>query len=184
MGRLRTSEGRASGTKGGTVTAALKPLYAIAADMAMIADLLVENNGEITPEIAELLATVPGDFREKLARCAVVAKNMKAEMEKHAAEAEIQAVRAATLKRSFESMKGYMKREMEAAGQLKVEGVARIQNNSQPSIAWTKPVEELPEEYRRVTIVANIRRAQDALDIDGTLPDGFVVEHGNHLRLI
>jgi hypothetical protein len=166
------------------MTALAQPLYVIAADLAAIAETLLENAGTLTPELVAQLDALEGTFAEKLARCAVVARNHEAEAKKHAAEADRQAVLARTQENAFKSIKAYMKMCMDGAGVQKVEKVARIQANSQSSITWTKPVEELPDEYQRVTIVPNLRRAQDALDAGEVLPEGFVVEKGSHLRLM
>jgi hypothetical protein len=70
-------------------------------------------------------------------------------------------------------------------GRDRVDGArfrVRAQQNGRPSIAWAGPLSDLPNEFLRV---------EESLDGDaayrayraGTLPDGFAVTTGKHLRI-
>lgn len=166
------------------MTAIAKPLYEIVGDLNAIAEVLNENGGELTPELEAQLDALEGAFEDKLARCALMAKNLAAESEKHKAEQERQYARQVQLTKSCAALKGYMKACMEARGVQKVAGIARIQANGQPSIAWTRPIEELPAEYRRVRIEPDYKDVLTAIRAGEAIPDGFTVEHGSHLRLM
>ena len=59
--------------------------------------------------------------------------------------------------------------------------VVRIQKNSRPSIQWPEGG-LIPEAFQRVTVTLDGAKAYDAFKA-GTLPKGFEVEHGSHLRI-
>jgi hypothetical protein len=168
------------------MSAAVAPLYVIAAEKAALADLLVENNGELTPEVEAQLAALDASFRERLAACAHIARNLEAESVKHKAEADRQAVRAATLQRSFETLKAYMKREMTVAGELKVEGIARIQSNGGVlPVLFEGDAEKLPEPFRRLRYELDGEAVRKAAAAGETLPDGVRMgERGTQIRIL
>lgn len=167
------------------MTATLR-LYEITADLEAIADELVESGGELTTEMNARLELMEGKFSEKVERCALMIRNLEATSEAASKESARLRDLAGAKQKAADRLREYVAFQMEIAGIPKVETAlvkARIQN-AKPRITWTKSVEELPEEYRRVTIAPNLRRAHDTLSLGEFLPDGFeVIEGGKTLVL-
>lgn len=126
-------------------------LYEAGAELEAAFELLAETEGELTPEIEELLAEAEGNFDEKAERVALVVREFLATeaAEKAQAEAISQVAvaphqkRAAAAKRAAESLKAYLVRELTKAGGSEDPANARkvatkrvkirLQKNSRPS---------------------------------------------------
>lgn len=162
-------------------------LHAIGDELQAIAEALVENGGDLTPELAAQLAAIEGAFTSKVERVLLYARNLEATAE----AAKQEAVRITALSTSREKaaarLREYVKTEMERADVAKVETpliVARIQQNSRPSISWTLPIEELDKRFVKITYALDGTKAYEAWKANSTaLPEGFVVERGTHLRV-
>lgn len=155
-------------------------LYEIAADIEAITEELVANGGEITDAIAAQLEAMEGAFAAKVERTALAIRNLEGTAKAASDEVERLSELASSRKKAAERLREYLAVCMEAANVPKVETPlvkARLQQ-ARESIVWTKPVEELPAEYQRITIAANLRRAHDTLDLGETLPEGFEVREG------
>lgn len=59
--------------------------------------------------------------------------------------------------------------------------VVRIQRNSAPHIEW-QSADPIPEQYVRTIVEPDGKAIQEA-HRKGSLPDGFVVSYGSHLRI-
>lgn len=160
------------------------PLYQLGDALERIAETLIENGGELTPELEAELAKLEGAFDEKVERIALYVQNLSAMA--HAANAEITRLTglAVTRIKAADAMKRALRNEMERTGRTKIETArvkAWIQRNSRPSISWPDG-RAIPPEYERVTVSLDGQRAYDDWK-RGVLPEGFAVEHGSHLRI-
>jgi len=159
-------------------------LYELADAYEQIAEALIENGGELTPELAAGLDAIEGAFEAKVERVALYVRNLLVTAD--AADAE--AVRLGALARSrrqgAEGLKGYLMAQLDRVEKPKVETplvVVRIQQNSRPAIQWPDTL-PIPEGYQRVTVSLDGQKAYSDWKA-GTLPSGFVVEQGRHLRI-
>jgi len=161
-------------------------MYEITANWLEIQEALWETGGEITPEIGEALDRLEGAFEAKAkSYCSVIQENLRAA---EGIKAEIDRLSALqkTHANTAESLKGRLKEAMETTGHLKLDlGTfkPRIQRNGRPSIRWAGPIEELPEDYKRVRVELDGTLAYEAWRNGITLPEGFQVETGTHLRI-
>lgn len=168
-----------------TAAAPLK-LYELADALDRIGDALIENGGELTPEIEAQLNELDHSFTKKLETVILYMRNVEAA----AVAAENEAQRLFDLGKRRRSaaarLKEYAKRCMELANVPRVETdriIVRIQKNSRPSISCTVPLEQLPEGYVRVTKTFNAEVAYELHKAGMTLPAGIDVVIGTHLRI-
>lgn len=161
-------------------------LYEIGDQMETIADQLVENGGELTPEIAQQLAALEGAFDRKLERILLYTRNLQLQGEVATVEAQRLQALAATRGTAAKRLRQYVMEQMERADREKVETAlicARIQQNSRPSIEWAGAPDALPAEYQRVSVSMDGAKAYAQWKENGELPTGFTVVRGRHLRV-
>lgn len=171
-------------------------LYEATDELNAAYELLVESEGELTPEIEELLAHAQGTFEEKAERVALMVRTLAANQAAAKLEAERLSKLAASAERSAESLKAYLKREMERAGVQKVErplAKVRIQANSAPSVTCALDVDGLRE--LQVKYPQIVRVIPEKLELDSRAfaaevkrdptftVEGVTVERGTHLRI-
>lgn len=162
-------------------------LHQIGDSLAQIAETLVENGGELTPELEELLAHEVGTFESKVERCLLYVRNLEASAEAAQGEANRLAALATSRGNAAKRLRDYVHDEMVRAKIDKVETgliVARVTKNSRPSIKWPLPIEALDPRFVRITMALDGTKAYEAWKANSTsLPEGFVVEQGTHLRV-
>lgn len=161
-------------------------LYDLADAQVSIDDLLDESGGELTPEIEERLEAIRGQFNDKVDRICELRQNRIRAAEACEAEAKRLSKRAEAAKRGADSLKTYLMSGLIRAGMAKLKTAkwtVWIQK-SPASIRWTKALEELPIGFRRITVAADIEQAQALRKEGKALPDGFVVEQGEHIRIL
>ena len=159
-------------------------LYELADAYERIAEALIENGGELTPELSAELDAIEGAFEAKVERVALYVRNLLATAEAADAEAARLAALARTRRQGAEGLKGYLMAQLDRVEKPKVETplvVVRIQKNSRPSIQWPD-TQAIPEAYQRVTVSLDGQKVYQDWKA-GTLPSGFVVEQGRHLRI-
>lgn len=161
-------------------------LYEIPDAFEAIETILLENGGDLTPELEAQLDAIEGALEWKAERICRVIRNNDASADAYANEiARLQAHKrthentVGRLKDYMESVMVRMDRTSIAAGIFKV----ALQKNSRPSIRWTGDANDLPERYKRVTIEANNQVAYDDWKADVVLPNGFEVQLGKHVRV-
>jgi hypothetical protein len=161
-------------------------LYQFPVEMAAI--LEAAEDGELTKEQSEALDALWEQFPEKLASCVSAIKHQ--EMLEERCQDEITRLRAvkAVLTNRVNSLKMYVLRCMAAAGVEKVEthlGTVSRCDNSRPAIRWDDSYGEIPSRFRKTEIVVKLdsEAARREYDRTGKLPDGFIVELGEHLRI-
>lgn len=182
------------------MTATMK-LYEITNARDVLDTWLAESEGEMTPELEAMLNELDGQADEKIERVALYVRERLANAEAVKVEQQRLLGIQKREEKAAESLKAYLKRQMEALGKTKVNGLLAtiaIQKNSQPSMTHVLTgdalalhfaglienskveqfVREIPVSYtidRDAVLTA--WRAGDAL------PDEIIVEHGTHLRI-
>lgn len=161
-------------------------LWELSDDLETLAAEIAENGGELTPEIEARLDMLEGAFDEKVERIALLIREKLglAELAKNEAD-RITAIRKSH-ENAADGLKRYLLDQMRRSGHTKVEthrARVRVQKNGQPSIRWTKSLDDLPDAYRRITIAPDISLVRDQLKAGDTPPEGFTVEYGQHVRI-
>lgn len=173
-------------------------LYEIKDARRILDEWLSESEGEVTPELEELLAQIDGQADEKIERVALYIRERLAQAKGVREERDRLDATVKREEKAAESLKGYLKMQMEHLGKTKVNGLLAtiaIQRNSQPSVTHALTdadlahayevhapvaqfIKEIPVSYRidRDAVLA----AQKAGD---PIPPEIVVELGSHLRI-
>lgn len=161
------------------------------------ADELLAAGGELSPELAELLDQAEGDFAEKVERVALKVRSLEAE----AAAIKVEEARLSQRRKAVEnaaaSLKQYLHRGLDAAGEKKVKGTlvtVALQANP-PAVAGELTREQLEERYMEskgadpfVTLVPesftlNKKAVLEAFRAERPLPEGVSVVQGVSLRI-
>ncbi len=144
-----------------------------------------DETAELPPDFANRLDALEGAFEDKATNIALYAQELRRNAEAADAESKRLAKMARARFNRFESLKDYLRANMELLDMKKLESPLvkiRIQKNSRPSIMWQGTMEELPEQYKRVvTTVDGDKAYQDYRN--GVELTGFKVELGSHLRI-
>lgn len=175
-------------------------LYELTAARDILDEFLTETEGEVTPELQQLLDELEGETKEKIERVALYVREQLATAAAIDEEAKRLAAMSAARKRAAEGLKGYLKSQMERLELPKVQGLlctVALQNNP-PSVKSTITDEELRRHFLGsytgsavqqfvVEVPAsyklNSRAVLDAHKAGQPLPDGLTVEQGQHLRI-
>ena len=160
-------------------------LYDLAGSLSLIDQYLEEADGVLTPEIEAALESLQGAFTTKVDYVCLLRQNALAEADMCADESKRLKKRADSANRKAESLRQFLHGAFIKAGETKIR-TARwtVYIQSSPaSIRWTRRVDELPPDYRRIKIEPNIERAHLDMKAGQDLPDGFVIEHSTHLRI-
>ncbi len=168
------------------MTNAVLPLYRLADEYELLGQRILEAEGVLTDELSEEWDKLSETIDTKVENTGLYIKNLLATAKAEAQEAKMFSRRAETKERAAKALKEYLKVNMERVGKDKLETLrvkARIQTNPRPSITWTEPIEELPPEFRRVRVEVDGTAAYATWKEQGSLPEGFKVERGTHLRL-
>lgn len=143
-----------------------------------IDEALEESEGEITPEIQQMLDSLEEEIGHKVDWVATVVNEKKAVADGLDVEIKRLQARKKATERSAEGLKDYLKQTLDALGENNVRGriySATVQRASRPSISWIKDYDKLPEQFKRVKVELDGTAAYDAYRA-GTLPrDGFEV---------
>jgi hypothetical protein len=159
-------------------------LYELPAVYREIDRLLEESCGEVDDTIAALLSEAESTLAQKIDAIAALVREKEARAEAERAEARHFAARAAADENAADRLKKYLLDCLTASGLDSAKGErfsARVQRNGTPSIAWAGEGAP-PETFVRTRVEFDGRAAQDAYRA-GTLPEGFEVSFGQHLRL-
>lgn len=173
-------------------------LYEIADARAILAEWLEESEGELTPELETLLAEIDEQAETKVERVGLFIR----ECQVHADAVKVERDRLTALakrnERAVESLKNYLKVQLERLGKPKVQGklcTVALQANP-PAVKGDLPESELirihrlsyaapgcivryiPESY-----ALDRRAALDLYKAGQPLPDGLTVEQGTSLRI-
>lgn len=120
-------------------------LYEASEAVEYLRDCLYELEGELTPEIEELIEKAEGDFNAKVERVVLFIREMNTNAKAIKEEAARLTARAAQYEKTAAGLKTYLQLQMERAEIPKVEGKlasARLQK-SPPSVVGDATVEQL-----------------------------------------
>lgn len=160
-------------------------------------DEIIAAGGVLPPELEGLLEGVQGDLQAKVERTALVVQNLLANAKAAKGEADRLAGLARSYERQADTLKSYLKRQLERAGVKKVEtptAKVAIQKNGRPSLRLADP-NYIPEQFKvqppPPPPVFDSQGAYEYLKGAKLLPtepgvielDGIVIELGSHLRI-
>jgi len=166
---------------------AMPKLWELGDELEQVGLAIIENEGELTPELEARLDALAGAWEDKVERVALFVRAQIA----MGLAADVECARLERIKKSHErtaaTLKAYLQREMERLDRPKVE-TARVRvrlqaNGGTPAIRWPCDPKSLPAELQKVTVAVDAEAVRKAAE-DGDLPDGFVFEpRGRHLRI-
>jgi hypothetical protein len=169
-------------------------LYELVAMRDVLDEFLAETEGEVTPELEQLLVELQGQTEEKVERVALYIREQLATADAVKAEEQRLAARRKSLERAAEGLKGYLARQLELLGRDKIAGTLvtlALQKNPPSLRGEVTPdtlavLRELAPELVRVvpeTVSLDRKAILDAWKTTGELPDGLTVEQGRSLRI-
>lgn len=169
-------------------------LYEIADARIILDRILEDHEGELTPELEAELDALGEQFTEKAERVALYIRERASHAKAVREERDRLDAMVKREERTAESLKDYLKRQMDRLGKTKVEGVLvtiAVQTNP-PSVKTPLSSEELQKHYDKVSdyvveVPAWYRIDRDkvlaAEKMGATLPDWVTVERGKHVRI-
>lgn len=162
------------------------PLYQIPDAFEAIENALLENGGDLTPELEAELDAIEGVLEWKAERICRLIRNNEASAKAYGEEIDRLQAHKRTHENTVDRLKRYLQSTMERLDRDKINaGVFKValQKNSRPSIRWNGDVNDIPERYKRVTVELNGATAYEDFKADVTLPNGFEVQLGKHVRV-
>ena len=159
-------------------------LYELPEALRALDEEIEANGGELTPELEARLDELAGNSAELVDRvCALIRE--------HVHKAGVEYEEAAYFHRKAKAseavanrLKRYLSDTMARVGYDRLEGdrfKVRIQKNGTPSIKW-EGFGDIPTEFARVSVELDGTKAREAWK-NGTLPLGFTVQVGTHVRI-
>jgi len=165
--------------------ASSKPLYQISEELlSVLAE--IEESGEITDEVSQRISQLELSREEKVNSCAAAVRWLGGMASTVEAEIRTLQARARSLRNSEVGLKDYLKHDLEAFNQTRIElplWVVRIQKNSVPSVDVRCRPEELPPHFQRLTVEADKEALREAWKRKEQLPPSVTVTIGTHLRI-
>lgn len=137
-------------------------LYEIASDLDAIGCLLIDNGGDLTPEIEAKLEALDGEFEHKAERIALFARELERLSEGAKREADLMAKLAKGRAAAAERLKFYLLTTLQSLGRQKVETDRcriRRQRNGQASV-------EIPNKAPLVLLGVATERTVVEYDVD------------------
>jgi hypothetical protein len=170
-------------------------LYEIAEARAILDTWLAESEGELTPDLEQMLDELDGQAEEKIERVGLFIRERAAEAKAVREERDRLDALMRRDERAVESLKRYVKTQMERLGKTKVNGLlatVAIQKNSMASVTTVLEPSEIwafedgrPFVKREEKVVYSLDR--DAIlaawKSSQPLPVSISVEHGSHVRV-
>jgi hypothetical protein len=160
-------------------------LYELPAAFDEIDRLIEDLDGELPLDLERMLDALELNLESKAEGVAVLIREAEAEAE--AFKAEIDRLRS--LHRASENrgagLRAYLHSTMEAMGRTKIATPRfklSVQRNGTPTIRWPGEPETIPAELKRIRVELDGQAAIEAYR-SGSLPEGFDVHVGTHLRI-
>ena len=164
----------------------MKSLYELTQDGQRLLELIDDNAGQLTPEVETILQEWEGAIEKKAdGYCCIIAQ-LERQAGAFKAEADRLKALASASDNAARRMRDRLKEAMETNGIKKLETERfklAIQKNSVPSVRCDRPVEDLPERFRRVRLELDREEVLEAWEAGDMLPGGVEVEKGTHLRI-
>lgn len=161
-------------------------LYELPARFHQLDVLLEIADGELNPELEQVLNSLECALEEKTDGICGLIQHLLGNV--HAAKAEAKRLEALALirEKAATRLKLYLMENIKKMGRTSVETPlfrVRIQANSRPSISWPGEIEDLPVKYLRIKQELDGNAVYNAWRTGENLPEGFLVELGQHLRI-
>jgi hypothetical protein len=167
-------------------------LYSISGDLNSLDQLLTELNGELTDDEVEKiidgwLEEITGARDEKVdAYCGLI-REIEARREARHVEAKRLYDLAMVDENAVIRLKERLFWFFEAHGIQKLETVhfkvSVANNGGQQPINVKYPPNELPEEFQKLSVSADMKKLREVLETGETLPFAELLERGRHLRI-
>lgn len=166
-------------------------LYDIAADYRRLQDMLdaADTPEEMRQTLIDTLESLSGDFEEKAENMASLVAEYEAMAEACRAEALRLTFKAKRAERAIESIKRYLKAEMEFTGQRKLQAgtwqISIAKNGGKIPIIYdeTIPPEKLPEAFTLTSVQIDKDAVRNALEAGEALDFAKLGERGESLRI-
>lgn len=162
-------------------------LYELTNEMLALDEAFHAANGELNPELEELLENLDLAHRDKVdAYCALISETLA----RHAGRKN-EANRLATLAKADLAFADRLKRRlhdhMRVTDQKRIDTdryrVSRCANGGAPTVIVDSTPERLPSWAQRVEIQADLDQIKNRLNAGETLPFARFAERGEHLRI-
>ena len=166
------------------MSAALR-LYDLPGEFAAIEREIDESDGELSPDLEARIDALELTLEAKADAIAGLIRSADAESEAVDLEVQRLTARRNAARNRATRLKQYLHDTLDRLGRDRVEGrrfKVRLQRNGSPSIRWTRLPDDLPPEFRRVTIEPDGKAALAAYKA-GELPEGFEATVGRHVRI-
>ena len=161
-------------------------LYDLPDAIREVEALIIEADGEITPDIEAQLEAFEGEFERKAEYLALLSREAKAEAAAVKLEEDRLKARRTAAENRERRLKDYLHVCMIRMGIPKIDGdraKVAIQNNGRPSITWMGEDDAIPDEFRRVSVSLDGTAVYNEWRAGAELPEGFRVEVGTHVRV-
>lgn len=162
-------------------------LYELTEQWRQIAEIAFAemDDGELPADLMEQLATCEGNIDQKLAACCRIVKEMEASKEAFAAEASRLRTKASRCESHADSLKRYMKEQMESCDFTKreVDSIFTVSIQKSPPSLMVNNLDAVPTTWdvpqeRKI----DSRGIKDAIKAGAIVP-GCEVVCGTHLRI-
>jgi hypothetical protein len=162
-------------------------LWQIGEDIERIYLAILDNDGELTPEMEAALDRAQGTFLQKAEAVAFKIEELELSADGAKAAAQRQQRHANTFARAADRLKDYLRGCMERTGQERIRTNRKhiwVQRNGQESVRWTGDTfDAIPERFRRATYALDTGAVREAMKAGETLPPEIEVTRGTHLRV-
>lgn len=161
-------------------------LYELPDEFEAIEAELMENGGELTPEIEARIDALELALDQKAGRICRMIRNHDASARAYDEEIDRLKAHKQTHEITVKRLKDYLHTTMNRLERIEIAaGIFKVvlQNNSRPAIRWTGDVNDIPEPFKRVRVELDGDAAYNVVKGGGTLPDGFEVVRGQHVRI-
>lgn len=160
-------------------------LYEIVGELQ---DFLEMNEGlEDEQAYKDTLEALQGELNDKVSQWGRAIKNMEADRDAIKAEADRQAMRAKAIDNTITRMKDTLYLYLKAAGVKKagdsIIGASIVRNGGKAPIIMKCKEEDIPIDFQRVTVKANIEAIRDALEHGTELEFAELGERGEHIKI-
>lgn len=160
-------------------------LYEIPVRYQAFLDRVDENDGEITEDLASMLASIEDDLATKADAYAAMIKKFNYEEEAFREEARRLSIRAAAAAKTQENLRDLLLHAMKAIGLDRIRGkrfsISRVVNKT-PSIVWESN-RTIPPAFQKISVSLDKEAAHKILDEEGSLPEGFKITNTEYVRI-
>jgi hypothetical protein len=177
-----TNSSRERAAKGGNMK-----LHEIANEYLTIMDDIVEAGGELTPDIeSRLPVLMEKELPVKVDGYCKMIRTLETQAAVAMAEQDRIGKLISSRVKAAHRLKDWLRINLQRLGKDKVEtGIfcVRIQKNGRPSITYDGNLDDLPFQFRRITVSLDGDAAYKRWKAGDELPEGFQITVGTQLRI-